>query len=132
MKNKRAKPDLNLFKTIIHKPAAAVCFHARKAFYTNLITPESMPVEHDADNQKFTLFRDGHKGELAYCCPVKGTIDFTHTFVEKALRNHGVAEELGRAGLAFAREKNLKVKTSCTFMAGFVQRNHTEYADLLA
>ena len=90
-----------------------------------------MPVEYDAENQKFTLSRDGHKAELAYCYPTKGTIDFTHTFVEKALRSHGVAEELGRAGLAFAREKNLRVKTSCTFMAGLVQCHHAEYADLL-
>ena len=43
-----------------------------------------------------------------------------------------MADELARAALAYARAQHLKVKTSCTFMAGFVQRHRAEYADLLA
>lgn len=91
-----------------------------------------MPIKHDAENQEFTTTKDGHSGELAYARPAEGFIDFTHTFVDEALRGQGVADELARAALAFAREQQLKVKTSCTFMAGFVQRHHAEYADLLA
>ncbi|RYJ06062.1 MAG: hypothetical protein EON52_08315, partial [Actinomycetales bacterium] len=52
--------------------------------------------------------------------PAEGVIDFTHTFVDEALRGQGVADELARAALAFARAQHLKVKTSCTFMKGFV------------
>ena len=52
--------------------------------------------------------------------------------MDEALRGQGVAEELARAGLSFAQENHLKVKTTCTFMAGFVKRNHAEYAELLA
>ena len=91
-----------------------------------------MPIKHNPDTQKFTTTRTGHNGELAYTRPAEGVVDFTHTFVEEALRGQGVAEELARAGLAFARESQLKVKTTCTFMAGFVKRNHAEYAELLA
>ena len=91
-----------------------------------------MPVQHDTENQEFTLRRDGHVGELAYARPAEGLVDFTHTFVDEALRGQGVADALARAALAFAREQKLNVKTSCTFMAGFVQKHHAEYADLLA
>ena len=91
-----------------------------------------MPVQHDATNQEFTITQDGHDGELAYSRPANDLIDFTHTFVDEALRGQGVADELARAALAFARKEHLKVKTSCTFMASFVQRHSDEYADLLA
>ena len=91
-----------------------------------------MSIQHHATDQEFTTTRQGHAAELAYARPAEGVIDFTHTFVDEALRGQGVGEELARAGLAFARENHLKVKTTCTFMAGFVQRHHAEYADLLA
>jgi predicted GNAT family acetyltransferase len=91
-----------------------------------------MPIHHDTENQEFTVNRDGHDGELAYARPAEGVIDFTHTFVDEALRGQGVADELALAALAFAREHQLKVKTSCKFMAGFVQKHHADYADILA
>ena len=91
-----------------------------------------MPVQHDTENQEFTISQDGHNGELAYARPAEDVIDFTHTFVDEALRGQGVADELARAALAFARAQHLKVKTSCKFMAGFVQKHHAEYADMLA
>ena len=91
-----------------------------------------MPIEHDAANQKFVTTRTGPGAELVYVRPAPGVIDFTHTFVDEALRGQGVADELARAGLALARQEHLKVKTSCSFMAGFVQRHRAEYADVLA
>jgi hypothetical protein len=91
-----------------------------------------MSIQHDADNQEFTTIRKGHKAELAYSRPAKDVIDFTHTYVEDELRGQGVADELARAALEFAKTEHLKVKTSCTFMAGFVKRHQAEYADMLA
>ncbi|WP_046244986.1 GNAT family N-acetyltransferase [Hymenobacter terrenus] len=91
-----------------------------------------MAIRHNADDQEFTTTRHGYEAELAYARPADGVIDFTHTFVDEGLRGQGVADELARAALDFARKEQLKVKTSCTFMAGFVKRHHAEYADLLA
>ena len=91
-----------------------------------------MSIKHDEANQEFTASQDGHSGELAYARPSEQVIDFTHTFVDEALRGQGVADELARAALAYAREQHLKVKTTCTFMAGFVKKHHAEYADILA
>ena len=91
-----------------------------------------MSVQHHPADQEFTTTRNGHKAELAYTRPSATLIDFTHPFVDEALRGQGIAEELARAALGFARHSTLKVKTSCTFMAGFVQRHPADYADLLA
>ena len=91
-----------------------------------------MSVQHNPANQAFTTTRDGHAAELAYAHPRPGVIDFTHTFVDEALRGQGLADELARAALAYAREQKLKVKTSCTFVAAFVKKHPAEYADLQA
>lgn len=91
-----------------------------------------MNIQHDADKQEFTASENGHPAELAYARSDSKTIDFTHTFVDEALRGRGLADELGRAALAYARKEGLKVKTSCTFMQAFVQKHAAEYQDLMA
>ncbi len=91
-----------------------------------------MSIQHNPTDQQFTTTRNGFEAELAYSYPADGVIDFTHTFVDEGLRGNGVADELARTALAFAKKEKLKVKTTCTFMAGFVARNRDEYADLLA
>ena len=91
-----------------------------------------MSIQHDTANQEFTTTRDGHAAELAYARPSDDVIDFTHTFVDEALRGQGLADELARTALAYAREQKLKVQTTCTFMASFVERHHADYADMLA
>lgn len=91
-----------------------------------------MPVqiEHHASDQEFIATSDGHTGELTYSTPAEGVVDFTHTFVDEALRGQGVGEELARAGLDYAWQQGLRVRTSCKFMAAFVHQ-HSEYQDLL-
>ena len=91
-----------------------------------------MTIHHDPANQEFTAGSPEEPAELAYSLPQEGVIDFTHTFVPEADRGQGTADELARAGLAYARQQRLKVRTSCEFMAAFVQRHRAEYADILA
>ncbi|MBJ6111649.1 N-acetyltransferase [Hymenobacter sp. BT523] len=91
-----------------------------------------MAITHNPTDQEFTTARDGYQAELAYARPADDVIDFTHTFVDEGLRGQGVAEELARAALDYARQEHLKVKTTCKFMAGFVKRHRAEYEDILA
>lgn len=91
-----------------------------------------MVIQHNSADQEFTTTRDGYDAELAYARPSDDVIDFTHTYVDEHLRGQGIAEELARTALAYAREQHLKVRTTCKFMTGFVKRHHEEYADLLA
>ena len=91
----------------------------------------SVHIKHHPQDQEFTFEQDGFSGELSYSKPQSNVIDFTHTFVAEELRGQGLAEELAKAGLAYARKEGLKVQTSCKFMAGYV-RQHPEYQDILA
>lgn len=91
-----------------------------------------MDILHNSEEQEFTTMREGYTAELAYSRPTPAVIDFSHTFVDEGLRGQGVAEEMARVALDFARQEKLKVKTSCEFMAAFVKRHHAEYADILA
>jgi predicted GNAT family acetyltransferase len=90
-----------------------------------------MNIHHNAANQEFTTGPADQQAELAYSLPAAGVIDFVHTFVPENQRGQGVADELAQAGLAYARQQHLKVRTSCPFMADYVQQ-HQQYADLLA
>lgn len=90
----------------------------------------SATIKHHPQNQEFTLTQAAGSAELAYSLPAPGILDFTHTYVDEVLRGKGLAEELAKAGLAYARQQNLRVRTSCEFMQGFVER-HPEYQLLL-
>lgn len=89
-------------------------------------------IKHQAQDQEFTADIAGKTAELAYSQPTAETIDFTHTFVDESLRGQGVGEALAKHGLAYARTHQLRVHTSCSFMADYVKRHHAEYEDLLA
>ena len=58
-------------------------------------------------------------------------IAFTHTLVPKALEGRGIGSRLIRAALDSARDRGLKVRPMCAFVAAYVVR-HPEYRDLLA
>lgn len=86
-------------------------------------------VVHHPENQEFTVEEKGHSAELAYSLPAPHLIDFSHTYVDKPLRGQGIAEELARAGLEYARSQKLQILTSCAYMQQFVD-GHPEYQGL--
>ncbi|GGF18350.1 GNAT family N-acetyltransferase [Hymenobacter cavernae] len=89
-------------------------------------------IRHSKSEQTFYATLDGYESELAYSQPTSDLIDFVHTYVDENLRGQGIGEALAEAGLTFARENQLRVQTSCEFMAAYVKRHHAEYQDILA
>ena len=81
-----------------------------------------MTIQHDTAGHRFTSGPAAQPAELAYTLPEPGVIDFVHTFVPEAQRGQGVAEQLAQAGLAYARQQQLQVRTSCEFMEAYVQK----------
>ena len=59
-----------------------------------------------------------------------GRIVFTHTEVPPGHQGQGIGTALIRAGLAYARERGLKVTPICPFFAAYI-RAHREEQDLL-
>jgi predicted GNAT family acetyltransferase len=83
-------------------------------------------------NTASSRFEAGTGADLAVC---DYTLDgdrvvFTHTFVPPTLRGRGIAEQLARAALAWARSENKKVVPACSYIATFIAR-HREFQPLV-
>jgi predicted GNAT family acetyltransferase len=49
-------------------------------------------------------------------------VDFYHTFVPPALRGQGIAAALTTAGLDWARQQQLRIHASCSYVAQQLRR----------
>jgi predicted GNAT family acetyltransferase len=86
-------------------------------------------VRHEQEASRFAATVDGHECELDYRLDGK-VLTITHTGVPDAVGGRGIAAQLTRAALAYARAEGLKVYPACSYAAVFFRR-HAEYADLL-
>ena len=89
----------------------------------------ALPIHHDSGAHRFTTQVDGHEAELIYRLQgARLTID--HTGVPDAIGGRGIAGELVKAALDYARAEGLRVVPACSYSAAYIQR-HPEYADLV-
>lgn len=86
-------------------------------------------IEHEKDDQQFTIKLGEDDAELAYSLPEEGIICFTHTYVPENNRGNGLAVKLIEKGLAYAREHNYKVKAQCPAVVKYLKA-HPEYNDI--
>lgn len=85
-------------------------------------------VRDNFELNRFELDVDGETA-AAYYRIENDVMIFTSTQTPPALRGKGVASELIRNALQFARARGLRVKAGCSFVADYLDR-HPEYADL--
>lgn len=76
-------------------------------------------IEHQPDQQRFVLIKDGQECVLDYRLSGK-QIDFTHTYVPFRLRGQGLAEVLVAAGLQWARAQGYELSASCWYVQKFL------------
>ncbi|WP_425602494.1 GNAT family N-acetyltransferase [Luteimonas galliterrae] len=84
---------------------------------------------HDPARHRFSIEVDGHEAELVYV-PEDGAIAIVHTGVPPEIGGRGIAGDLVKAALEFARNAGLKVKPRCEYAAAYLKR-HREYDDLV-
>jgi uncharacterized protein len=90
----------------------------------------TMNVRHDSSHRRFIAVVDGHEAGLEY--EQRGDVlSLTHTGVPPEIGGRGVAGDLMRTALEYARTEGLKVQPACSYAAAFMER-HPQYADLLA
>ncbi|MGY8562585.1 N-acetyltransferase [Paracidovorax citrulli] len=96
------------------------------------VTPPGLAyeVEHDLDRHRFQARVQGHLALLDYQIKRKRMV-ITHTEVPEAIGGRGIAGELTKVALRYARDNKLKVVPACAYAEQFFAR-HTEYDDLLA
>ena len=83
---------------------------------------EQIQVEHNPGERCFSAVVDGYKAVLEYRTVDEKTVDFCHTFVPDELRGKGVAAVLAKAAFAYAKEQQLQVIPSCSYIATYMQR----------
>ncbi|WP_345223970.1 GNAT family N-acetyltransferase [Hymenobacter koreensis] len=89
----------------------------------------NISITHEPAEQTFTVV--GQDAELTYARPESGVVDFQHTYVDESLRGQGIGDQLAKQALEWARHEQLRVRTSCRFMAAYVSRHKAQYEDLL-
>lgn len=92
--------------------------------------PERVEVRHDPAQRRFSAVVAGVEAMLAYE-ERGGVLYLTHTGVPPEIGGRGVAGELVRTALDYARAQGLKVVPSCTYAAAYIKRN-PQYGDLVA
>jgi predicted GNAT family acetyltransferase len=81
-------------------------------------------------NHVFFANIDGKEAFLQYQVIDPQTWDYVHTFVPKALRGQGIAAQIIKYALDYARQHHIKVKPSCPSVLKFLE-THKEYNDIL-
>lgn len=82
-------------------------------------------VENNEMRQRFEVRMDGHLAKLNYRVN-GGEIDLVHTEVPEELGGRGLGNALVEAALAYARDKELEVIPSCSFVSKYLAR-HPEW-----
>ena len=82
-------------------------------------------VVHTSDRKVFSLETPGHEAAfLEYeLDPDTGTVDMFETFVPPSLRGKGVAKRLADAAFSWAVDNKMKMRLSCWYLAGYLERH---------
>jgi predicted GNAT family acetyltransferase len=87
-------------------------------------------VIHEKENERFVIYAEGNEVYVEYTMR-NNKIDLNHTYTNPALRGKGLAAQVVRAALEFARENNQKVIPTCSYVQSFIAKNDG-YKELVA
>lgn len=88
-------------------------------------------ITHRPEQQRFDTWVDDLHCVADYRLDrAAGTVVFTHTGVPAALQGRGIAAELVRVALDWARAEQLRVVPACSYVAVYMRR-HPATLDLL-
>lgn len=88
----------------------------------------NLDIRHDPVAHRFEVEVQGVSCVLDYTL-IDGGMAIVHTGVPPAAAGHGVAGELVRTALEFARSQGWKVRPVCSYAVAWMNR-HPEYAGL--
>ncbi|HET7738425.1 MAG TPA: GNAT family N-acetyltransferase [Tepidiformaceae bacterium] len=87
-------------------------------------------ITNNIEDGRFETIVDGERAELAYFRRAD-LVYFVHTEVPRAIEGRGIAAELAKHGLEWARAEGLAVVPRCPYVRSYLDR-HPEYQDLVA
>lgn len=86
-------------------------------------------VIHEKENERFVIYTEGNEVYVEYTM-TDTEINLYHTYTHPALRGKGLAAQVARAALEFAKENNLRAIPTCSYVQSFIAKND-EYKELL-
>ena len=89
--------------------------------------PKSTPQQ--VVNGRFEIESGGHVAYLEYNLTGK-VLQLIHSEVPEALRGQGMASELAKSALDWAREHAVKVDVICPSVTAYLEK-HPEYSDVV-
>ena len=89
-------------------------------------------LDHGQQGEFFAVNASGQRiAEISYVWSGEHKIIANHTWVDDSLRGQGVARQLLDVLVAFAREKNLKIVATCSYVDVMFRRDKS-LADVVA
>ncbi len=89
-----------------------------------------LDIIHDEDDLRFYAILEGDEAEITYTITNEEAMDLDYTYVPETYRNKGLADQLVKAALEYARSQNIKVVPSCPVVEAYVKR-HPDYDDIV-
>jgi hypothetical protein len=86
-------------------------------------------IIHEKENERFVTYVEGNEVYVEYTMR-NNEIDLHHTYTHPTLRGKGLAAQVVRAALEFAKENNLKVIPTCSYVQAFIAKND-QYKELV-
>jgi len=87
-------------------------------------------VIHEKENERFIMYSEGEESFVEYRINAD-EMNLYHTYTDPGLRGKGLAAQVVRATFEYAKENNLKVVPTCSYVQAFVRR-YDEYKELVA
>jgi len=109
-----------------------VDFQIKNLTSSSLINKSKMEekVIHDKDKSQFIILIGEKECYVDYFIEKK-KMNLNHTYTNPELRGKGLAAQVVKAALEYAKKNNLKVEPGCTYVQSFISR-HKEYEELVA
>ena len=99
------------------------------------ITTKSLDIRQDTANEKFHFdMKGGEEVYIKYKLHTNSNpnvMEFTETYVPEVLKGIGIPDAMALKAVRFADKVGYRIRTSCPFMSGFLNR-HTEFSHLRA
>ncbi|WP_417887810.1 GNAT family N-acetyltransferase [Zunongwangia sp.] len=95
---------------------------------------KNTPIKHKESDSRGMFYMKGEQGvfaELTYVINSNSLITIDHTEVKLELEGQGIATELLKACVQYARNRNLKIEPLCPFAEVMFER-YEEFRDVRA
>ena len=89
----------------------------------------TLAIRHEPDARRFAVDISGKTAYITYREHDVRILELDHTYVPSEARGGGIASQLTRRALEYAREHGYRVVPSCPFVAAYIER-HPEYREL--